>query len=412
MAQIINDTTGVPTKPFGFQGTDLGYFVPTRHGYNLALFGDTFNGADPNNSGGGWRSPVILRQSNRDLAQGLKWDNAVGGSTAKQAWPYRHIGDKGTVNGTNFDAFTVIPNDAIHLPDGNFLANGFRVKRWGSDATQFMCWTISAAWFWSADKHAETWDVCRHEDDLGRLYEWENKGRDALFQNNTMVMVDPEGTKDPNVYVFGTPEGRKADGGIYLRRAHWQHLCNDSAWEFWGWTGKRWEWGKDVQPTPILSPSVKGTAIGEVNVQVIEGVLVLAYLDGPLGAVTRTAVAPDAVWTDPQVHATMLTAPNLYAPSVHPYSTLAKPYMHLSQWYTNLQILGTRYGCRFWSMDPLTDPRPVPEAPQPGDDGAPLCRDLSSLSAGELAEELSRNSSVNASELAAALKSKGAQRAQ
>lgn len=409
MATIVNDTTGDATARFGFRGTDLGYFVPTRHGYVMSIFGDTFNGSNPNNSGGGWRSPVILRQSNRELAQGLRWDNAVGGSRAKQAWPYNHVGDKGTVNGTNFDAFTIIPNDMIHLPDGNFLGNGFRVKRWGSDLAQgqFMCWTISAAWFWSSEVHGETWAACRHETDLGRAYEWRNQGRDALFQNNTMVMMDPDGKSDPHVYVFGTPEGRKANGGVYLRRAHWQHLCNDSAWEFWGWDGTRWVWGKDVQPTPILQPSVPGTAIGEVNAQVIDGVVVLAYNDGPVGAVTRTAVAPDAAWTDPQVHATMLTAPNLYAPSVHPYSTLAKPFMHLSQWYSNLPILGSMYGCRLWRMDALTDPRTKvtdPEAVSP--DGSTLCRDLSSLSAKELAEELSSNSSVNTSELAAALSSK------
>lgn len=403
MATIVNDTTGPATQRFGFLGTDLGYFIPTRHGYVMSIFGDTFNGSNPNNSGGGWRSPVILRQSNRDLSMGLKWDNAVGGTRAKQAWPYKHIGDQGKVTGTSMDCFTIIPNDAIHLPDGNFLANGFRVKKWGSDATQHMCWTLSAAWFWSDDRHAETWQPCRHETNLSRFYEWENKGRDALFQNNTMVMMDPEGKTDPYVYVFGTPEGRKVDGGIYLRRAKWDSMCNHNSWEFWRWDGNNWGWSKTDNPTAILRPSVKGTAIGEVNAQVIEGVVVLAYVDGPLGAVTRTAVRPDAVWTNPQVHATMLTAPNLYSPSVHPASTLAQPYMHLSQWYQDLPNVGTFYGSRFWSMAALEDPRPKPETP---DTDGQVCEDLSNLSAGQLAEVLTRNTDVKPSELAAALASK------
>lgn len=405
MANVINTTTGAPTSKWGFTGTDLGYLVPTRHGYSLALFGDTFNGPHPNDSQGGWRSPVILRTSRRDLGQGLHWDNAVGGTRAKQVLDYRHIGDKGTVNGTSFDCFTIIPNDAIHLPDGNYLANGFRVKKWGSDATQHMCWTLSNAWFWSADKHAETWDPCRHETNLGQLYEWKNTGRDALFQNTTMVMMDPDGKTDPYVYVFGTPEGRKVDGGIYLRRAHWQHLCNDTAWEFWRWDGKAWGWSKQGNPTAILRPTVKGTPIGEVNAQVIDGVVVLAYVDGPLGAVTRTSVAPDNVWTDPQVHATMLTAPNLYAPSVHPFSSLDAPYMHMSQWYSN-DTLGTFYGSKFWSMSALTDPRPAADESQDPEAGGDLHRDLSSLTAGELAEELTKTTDVPASELAAALASK------
>lgn len=210
------------------------------------------------------------------------------------------------------------------------------------------------------------------------------------------------------------------DGAIYLRRAHWQHLCNDSAWEFWRWDGKAWGWSKTDNPTAILRPTVKGTAIGEVNAQVIEGVLVLAYLDGPLGAVTRTSLKPDGVWSKPQVHATMLTAPNLYAPSVHPYSTLAKPFMHLSQWYNNLPNKGSFYGSRLWSMAPLADPRPVkdPEPVEPevpaepdtpvdvGDEDGQVCPDLSDMSAQELAELLTRDTDVNPAELAAALQSR------
>ncbi|MHA4750863.1 hypothetical protein ACX0FG_16295, partial [Enterococcus faecium] len=79
------------------------------------------------------------------------------------------------------DAFTIIPNDVIQLPDGNYLGNGFRVKRWGQGGVQRMCWTLSAAWFWSNEPHAEVWDVCRHENNLGTLYEWVNRGRDHYF---------------------------------------------------------------------------------------------------------------------------------------------------------------------------------------------------------------------------------------
>ncbi|MGH2257683.1 hypothetical protein ACQ1ZF_14370, partial [Enterococcus faecalis] len=83
------------------------------------------------------------------------WDNAIHGiNYANQMWPYRHVGESGTVNGRNFDAFTIIPNDVIQLPDGNYLGNGFRVKRWGQGGVQRMCWTLSAAWFWSNEPHA------------------------------------------------------------------------------------------------------------------------------------------------------------------------------------------------------------------------------------------------------------------
>lgn len=406
MGTLISTTTGDPTARFGFRGTDLGYFILTRHGYVLSIFGDTFNGADPADNGGGWRSPVILRTHNSNLDDGVEWDNAVGGKRAKEAWPYRHVGQAGTINGTNFDALTIIPNDIIHLPDGNYLGNGFRVKKWGTFGDQTMCETISTAWFWSSEKHAEHWEPCRHANNLNKLYEWPNAGKGKWFQNTTMVMMDPDGKKDPHVYVFGTPAGRwkGAGAGIYLRRAHWQHMCNDTAWEYWGWTGSKWEWGKNVNPTPILSPTTKGTPIGEINAQVIDGVVVLAYVDGPAGTVTRTALAPDNVWTDPQVHITYPDAPAQYAPSVHPYSTLDAPFVHLSQWYNNLPTAGTFYGSRLWKLDPLRRPTTPTVNHVPS---STMAADLSGLDAADLAQVLTAGTTVDPAALARELETAG-----
>lgn len=414
---MINVTTGDETARFGFRGTDLGFLTPTRHGYVIASFGDTFDGY-PGTTG--WRSPVILRSSNRDLAAGLRWDNAVGGARANQVWDYRHVGENGTVNGTNFDCFTIIPNDIIHLPDGRYMASGFRVKKWGNDGEQSMCWTLSNAWHYSDQRDGEVWHPARLAD--GTLYEWPKTDPTAfLFQNVSMVMTDPTGEADPYVYMFGTPEGRHTGprAGVYLRRVHWQKMWNDAEYEQWGWSGGRWQWGRDVFPTPILKPSVPGATIGEINAQIIEGRVVLAYCDGMIGAVTRTAPRPDAVWTNPQLHATHVTAPAMYAPSVHPYSTLDAPYMHLSQWHTDHPAAGTFYGTKFWSLDPLDAPalkNDPSSAPAVGDvtgtvdddsvEGTttPTCTDLSALTVGELVDVLTDNTTVDRDELIEALR--------
>lgn len=324
-----------PTAEFGVAGTDLGFFfeggkkASGQAAWVGAVFGDTFSEQQPGR--GDWRSPVILRSSNRDVTtRGVVWDNSVGGRYARQAWPYNHIGEAGSVNGRYFDCFTVIPNDVLQLPDGNYLGCGFRVKRWGRGGNQEMCWTLSNAWFWSNEPHAETWQQCRHETNLGRLYEWENAGRDRFFQNATMVMMPG----DPHVYVFGTPEGRQrgSESGIYLRRAHWKHLCNDESWEFWGWTGRRWEWGKHTTPTPILGPETPGGWIGEINAQVIHGMVVISYCDEKRGVMVRTAPRPDAVWSSPREVVTREQEPCMYAPSIHPWSRLDDALLHLSSW--------------------------------------------------------------------------------
>lgn len=330
---------GSPTEKFAVKGTDLGFlFVGGKGQWVGGLFGDTFASISPDD-GRDWRSPVMGRASNRGfLEKGISWDNFAGsantGGRAKEIFPYRHIGENGTLNGKNFDAFTIIPNDAFQLPDGHYMGMGFRVKDWKADTRQAMAHTISNAWFHSHEKHADSWEAAW---DMERecLFEWDkNDARDKYFQNATFVMVPG----DDNVYVFGSREGRKlglggeADG-VWLRRCDWRHLWERSQWEFWGWKDNKWQWGREVFPTPILKPVTPGTPIGEINAQVIGGKVVLTYCDAVMGAVARTADRPDAVWSAPVPLVNRLVEPAQYAPSVHPWNTsLEDSYFHLSSW--------------------------------------------------------------------------------
>lgn len=327
-----------PTERFGFVGTDLGYFFTGGKGqWTGAIFGDTFDATDPDSAKGrGWRSPVILRTSsfNGVGLGGPKWDNAVGGKRAKQAWPYEHR--DGSVNGRSFDAFTIIPNDVIQLPNGYYMGNGFRVKQWvnadnavrAAAEAQGMCWTLSNAWYWSSEPHAENWEPCRHTGNLGRLYEWPNTGRDAFFQNTSMVMVPG----DEHVYVFGTPEGRKGGSmsGVYLRRAHWTRLTDDKAWEFWTFRDGTWQWRKDSHPTKLFELPGQ-VAIGEIDVQIIDGKVALSYVS-ITGAVVRFADRPDARWSREYLMVPHNLLPSMYAPSLHPKSTMTNAFLHLSSW--------------------------------------------------------------------------------
>lgn len=392
MARYINTTTGSATAPFGFRGTDLGYFALTNHGYCMSVFGDTFDNPMP--GGPGWRSPVILRQSNRDLDKGLKWDNAVGGARAKQVVDYKHH-SASTANTTRYAPFTIIPNDIVHLPDGTYLMSTFVVRSWQrSGAHSWVTW--GNKFYTSADKHGENWAPATFADLGGRPMQFDNDPAQGwrFFQNASLV-VHPDGY----LYMFGTESGRTDGGGIYLARVKWQDWNHLFKWEFWGWTGTKWQWGTKA-PSPILMPTLPGRAIGELNAQLIEGVVVLAYVDYGVGAVTRTATHPAAVWTDAQLHATQADTPNLYAPSVHPYSTLAKPYAHISQWTKDF------YGSKFYALEPLRDPRPVEPDTENGtaeDTNLKLCTSVDNLTAAELADLLTADTSIDAGELAVEL---------
>ncbi|MBY0797885.1 DUF4185 domain-containing protein [Corynebacterium parakroppenstedtii] len=336
---------GHPTDRWHVKGTDLGFFFEGGKQFDHegrsslwvgGLFGDTVNTLLPT-SGVEWRSPVMGRTSNTDfLDKGVTWDNFAGGEVAKQIFPYNHVGNTGRLGSGNADAFTVIPNDAVQLPNGYYMAMGFRVRDWDTGGEQFMCHTISNCWFWSDEPHAENWQLARHAGDLNRVYEWANSGRDALFQNATFLMVPG----DENVYVFGTREGRHLRSEIFLRRCHWTRLTDDSAWEFWGFTGGRWQWGHDVQPTPILKGVGVGSAIGEINAQYIAGKVVLTYNDGALGSVAVVADRPDSVWSSPTILVSLVQSSMQYAPSVHPWnSNLEDSYFHLSSWLHGPNLL-------------------------------------------------------------------------
>lgn len=198
-----------------------------------------------------------------------------------------------------------------------------------------MAHTISNAWFWSDEPNAETWQVGRFATNLNTLYEWGvNQNRNKFFQNASFLMLPNSST----LYVFGSREGRKigtggeADG-VYLRRVQYDKAFNHSTWEYYGYSGGRWAWGSDVQPTPIIRPITPGGWIGELNVQYIGGKVVLMYSDMTAGAVALTADRPDGVWTDPVVTVTRAQEVSQYAPSPHPWNTsLEDAYLHLSSW--------------------------------------------------------------------------------
>lgn len=88
MARLVKELTGPnETGRWGAPATDLGFPAITNHGYTITIFGDTFIDRV---GGGGWRSPVGFRQSNPDIENGIRWDNAIGGNYAKEMIPYVH----------------------------------------------------------------------------------------------------------------------------------------------------------------------------------------------------------------------------------------------------------------------------------------------------------------------------------
>ncbi|MBB1033172.1 DUF4185 domain-containing protein [Dietzia sp. CQ4] len=342
MARLVKELTGPnETGRWGAAATDLGYPAVTNHGYTITIFGDTFvdrvGGAD-------WRSPVGFRQSNPDIENGIRWDNAIGGAHAKQMINYQH---RGTVSAGQLpDGFTNIPNDLIHLPDGRYIMTTFAIRSW-DPITAGGSWATFHSRLWtSTDAHAENWGRTRDLEANRENFDFPNTGEWSHFQNNTMLMFPGE----PWVYIYGTNEGRWNGGGIHLMRVDWRSMWNRSTYEFWGRDGGGvWAWRRGGFTTPILTPTLPNNAIGELSAQVINGRVVLSYCDGVLGAITRTSPRPEGVWTLPAIQVTAAQQPALYAPAIHPYSSLGRAQMLLSAWpQVNGQTL--YYGTRQWEV--------------------------------------------------------------
>lgn len=345
----IKDLTGEETARFGFRGTDLGFTTKTNLGYCISIFGDTFDQPVPENSTG-WRSPVGLRQSNSDIQNGIRWDNCIGGDYAKQMIPYDHR-DPNTARNEPGQVVTEIPNDLIHLPDNRYIMTTFGVRDWairdqGGIPSAGGSWRTWYSRMWtSTDTHAEnwvrTWDIENNRENM----DFWNEGLWSHFQNNSMI----KWPGDDFVYIYGTNEGRWNGGGIHLMRVPWDKMWQRSQYTFWGDDGSNhWDFRPNGPSTPIIGAPSPWEAIGEISAQVIDGRVVLSFLNGGRGAVTQTATFPTGLWTAPRTQVTPVQAQNLYAPVVHPYSTMGNAQLLVSQWIKPGPV-SSFYGVRQWS---------------------------------------------------------------
>ena len=106
------------------------------------------------------------------------------------------------------------------------------------------------------------------------------------------------------------------------------------------------------------------------------------------------------MWTNPQVHVTAAELPRLYAPALHPYSSLGKAYAHISQWTDDY------YGCHLYRLAPLISAAPISPAESLEGTNREPAADLSKLDAETLAAILTSETDVTAEELLAALQAR------
>ncbi|MFT4030186.1 MAG: DUF4185 domain-containing protein [Protaetiibacter sp.] len=294
-----NSTSDTPGN-WGIYSTDLGVMWDNGSGEILAAFGDTFGNtwAPPGGNGNDWRSQVLLRSNDTNLADGMSFQSAatdVSGH-AKELIPSQKIDNV---------EMTVIPTAGISVGSRQYLAY-MSVRHWGVPGS----WDTNYAAIAYSDDNGQTWVTTGAPT-------WTNTGGTNKFQQVAFV-------RDGGyVYMFGTPNGRT--GSAYLARVAETDVLVKASYEYW--TGSAWS------STESAAGAVVSAPVAELSVQknTYSGKWLMTYMQGT-DIVLRNATGPTASWSSPEVLASDADYPGLYGGFMHPWSSGSDLYFALSQW--------------------------------------------------------------------------------
>jgi hypothetical protein len=352
--------TGNSTAPWYVGGTDLGIMWDNGAGKILTIFGDTFNDRAMTT---GWRNNVLLRTGDKNLSNGLQFDEGVvtpGGTgpgtnyAANTYWGpgagYQNGLGAGPIgaaqvilanpafNGLLGKTITMIPTSAISVTQGDQTTQYvtvMAVKSWGAPGS----WTTNYSAIASSTDGGAHWTVNPGTVRSGGFLRTNQSfvAGNQNFQQNALVYGNAD---DPNswtggtvgqgeryVYVYGTPSGRH--GAAYVARVPESDVTNLKDYEYWSATANRgWVKGAPSAATPVIGPR----NVSEMSVQYNEylGKYVVLYTDGGNNVVMRVSDSAQGTWSDPTVlvaNKPLVTDPvlrtaqsGMYAPMIHPWS--------------------------------------------------------------------------------------------
>lgn len=285
-------------------GTDLGIMWDKGGGEIFVLFGDTFGNGWCGNGGcgGGWRSNVLARSSDTNLADGLSFSTMIQDST-------RHAKELLYSKKVNFDEITVIPTAGVTVGSRHYI-HYMSVNNWGDPGK----WYTNYSGIAYSDDNGQNW--IKHPS-----AKWLN---DSTWTNNFQMAAF---VKDGGfVYMYATQNGRFGD--VYLARVPQTGLLNINDYRYWdgnGWSASQ----------AAAAPVATGIA-GELSVAYNSsfGRFLMTYLNEHRQAVVmRDSATLTGPWSGEKVLASGTSYPGLYNGFIHPWSTSGSTlYFITSQW--------------------------------------------------------------------------------
>lgn len=335
-AQSVAWVTG-PVSPnstydrYAISGTDLGISWDNGSGQTLMAFGDTFGNCS--SSDAQWRSNVLMRSDDTNLADGITVTDAVqtdGPNYASQVIPSLKLPKVED---------TTIPTAAISIGGTQYM-NYMSVRTWGDPGR----WVTNFSAVAVSSDNGQTWATAptsiRANTGItipGFENAHESQGK---FQQSAYAL----GNDGEYLYQFGTPNGRFADA--FVARVKPADILDLTKYEY-STKDPAKQWSSNIGDS---FPIVRGP-VSELSVQWNEylGRYVMLYgNENNRTIVARTALAPEGPWSDPT---TLLDARatdgGVYAPFIHPRSSGKDLYFTASRWsdynvlllHTDLDVL-------------------------------------------------------------------------
>lgn len=310
-ASVVEKLTGLdsPNNTYGrwnVKATDLGIMWDDGGGQVLSAFGDTFGDAWTGPGGGtfgsgdqNWRSNVLLRSSDTNLADGMDYSSAVTGTDgrAREIIPGLHNESAGEV--------TKIPTAGISIGSRQYLSY-MSVKHWGAPGQ----WDTNYASIAYSDDDGTTWTTTGTPT-------WSNPSMTDHFQMQSFAR------SGGYLYVFGTPSGRSGDASV--ARVAEASVLTQSAYQYWN--GSAWV-ASESAAVPVVSGPVSELS---VRYDAFSGKWLMMYLQGE-DIILRSATVPTGPWSTPQVVVSSADYPGLYGGFMHPWSANGTIYFTMSQW--------------------------------------------------------------------------------
>lgn len=318
--------TGIDMQPcadFLVCGTDLGTPFLLPNGSVGYMFGDTFAVSGPHLKNvkplaDKWRSPVMMRSNETPVAgKPITFDSAAGlplscgasdlsGNCLAPEFIFNAHRDGHEVS--------VLPNDAVSLPNGNIVASYMSIG--GGMTDNDPTWHTNYAGL-AISHDGNTFE--RLPEAPGQPI-WENNSANSDPFQMWSMQLDGD-----YVYIVTVRAGRQ-QGPMMLLRVPWEQIINKGSYECWNGT----EWGGDCQS---ILPDTK---YGEPSLRKLrDSTWALSYMDfNGANLVTRTAPSPEGPWSEPKVQLTWQQLPALYGGFIHPYSTSSNLILMVSAWQT------------------------------------------------------------------------------